>query len=403
MSNDGVATSRWAWVVGLAVALAIHVAMFVGIQTQTAGVTEPPAGTTVSVAGSLAGVLGNPVEVEADGNNPSDDVEPETEFEIVEVLPPPAEALPVEESSPEPVQATEVETVEVRQDVEDWPATEVQVVELDSKPLSQPEVAAAQAVSAIQAVDVATAIPTAVARESTDVVVLSTPSSEIDPSENVDSVEVTPVGEVDPGVELPARNRSERRQRAAARETREAEQRRQRDRAERQQHAAREREREAERAEQQRRSERRQRAERQRRTEQRRQSRQTQRARNQRAQSSGRASRRGTSQSGQAGARRGGSGRSSASRGQINAYASRVRARILSRRPSARGQRGRVVISFRLSTSGGLRSARISRSSGNRALDRAALAAVRRAAPFPRPPNGARSGQLSFSIPFTFR
>ncbi len=95
--------------------------------------------------------------------------------------------------------------------------------------------------------------------------------------------------------------------------------------------------------------------------------------------------------------------RVAASPGEVKGYAARVRARILSRPPRAGSLRGTAVISFQLSASGGLRWARISRSSGNGMLDRKALGSVRRAAPFPRPPAGARSRQLRFSIPFRFR
>ena len=115
------------------------------------------------------------------------------------------------------------------------------------------------------------------------------------------------------------------------------------------------------------------------------------------------ASKRGNAKKGSAGAKRGGGGRSKANAGAVNRYASRVRARILSRRPSSGGTRGTTVIVFQLSTSGGLRWARISRSSGNGALDRKALGSVRRSSPFPRPPAGSRSNQLRFSIPFRFR
>lgn len=115
------------------------------------------------------------------------------------------------------------------------------------------------------------------------------------------------------------------------------------------------------------------------------------------------ASRHGNARKGAAGAQKGGSGRSKASAGAINRYASLVRARILARRPSASGNRGTTVISFQLSASGGLRWARIRRSSGNGNLDRKALGSVRRAAPFPNPPSGMRGRQLRFSIPFRFR
>jgi len=93
----------------------------------------------------------------------------------------------------------------------------------------------------------------------------------------------------------------------------------------------------------------------------------------------------------------------SASHGAVNSYLGSVRARIASRRPRGMHARGATVVSFGLSHTGGLRYLRLARSSGNRSLDAAALAAVRRAAPFPRPPAGMSLRQLSFSIPFYFK
>ncbi|MGH1414759.1 MAG: cell envelope integrity protein TolA [Pelagimonas sp.] len=57
--------------------------------------------------------------------------------------------------------------------------------------------------------------------------------------------------------------------------------------------------------------------------------------------------------------------------------------------------RGSATVSFRISATGGIAGASISRSSGSAALDKAALQLVRRAAPFPKPPAGAKR---SFSI-----
>lgn len=105
---------------------------------------------------------------------------------------------------------------------------------------------------------------------------------------------------------------------------------------------------------------------------------------------------------GQAGLNGGAGGKSGASGSAINVYASRVRAKILSRRPSAAGY-GTAVVSFGLTASGGLQYVRIARSSGNSGLDQKALASVRRASPFPTPPSGAKASQLRFSIPFQFR
>jgi len=96
-------------------------------------------------------------------------------------------------------------------------------------------------------------------------------------------------------------------------------------------------------------------------------------------------------------------GQASASRGAVRNYAARVRARVARNKPRSGRARGTAVVSFGVSRSGGLRYARLVRSSGNSSLDSAALSAVRRASPFPTPPRGASLRQLSFSIPFHFR
>lgn len=97
------------------------------------------------------------------------------------------------------------------------------------------------------------------------------------------------------------------------------------------------------------------------------------------------------------------SGRASASRGSVLSYAARVRAKVARHKPSGRGHRGIARVAFGVSGSGGLSYARLAKSSGNSTLDRAALSAVRRAAPFGAPPAGASPAQLRFSIPFYFR
>jgi len=115
---------------------------------------------------------------------------------------------------------------------------------------------------------------------------------------------------------------------------------------------------------------------------------------------------RGQRQSGaRAASSRAGSGpqRTAPSPGQVRRYAGIVRARIARNRPSGGGRRGTAVVRFAISRSGGLRYVRLSRSSGNSTLDRAAVSSVRRAAPFPRPPRGMSAGQRTFSIPFRFR
>lgn len=115
------------------------------------------------------------------------------------------------------------------------------------------------------------------------------------------------------------------------------------------------------------------------------------------------AKRSGNKKKGASGKSRGGKkGKKRASAGSVRSYGSRVRARILSRRPRNVGK-GRVTVSFGVTKSGGLRYARVSGGSASGATKRAALAAVRRSAPFPKPPAGASAGQLSFAISFTFR
>lgn len=63
--------------------------------------------------------------------------------------------------------------------------------------------------------------------------------------------------------------------------------------------------------------------------------------------------------------------------------------------------KGDVVVSFTVSASGGLGSVSIARSSGLAELDSAAIAAVRRAAPFPKIPDGRASWQ--FTVPISVR
>jgi protein TonB len=115
------------------------------------------------------------------------------------------------------------------------------------------------------------------------------------------------------------------------------------------------------------------------------------------------AQRKGGAQSRAKSAKKSSPGTVSASRGTANNYAGRVRARLASRRPRNMLGQGTAVVRFGLSRSGSVRYVKLARSSGNRSLDSAALAAVRRAAPYPRPPAGMSLRQLSFSIPFYFK
>jgi periplasmic protein TonB len=68
-------------------------------------------------------------------------------------------------------------------------------------------------------------------------------------------------------------------------------------------------------------------------------------------------------------------------------YAATVRSRLASHKP-ANANLGGAMVSFAIGADGRLKSARVVRSSGNTQADKAALATVRRAAPFPKPPSG---------------
>lgn len=76
-------------------------------------------------------------------------------------------------------------------------------------------------------------------------------------------------------------------------------------------------------------------------------------------------------------------------------YAGLVMRKISRMRRPRVDSRGTARVAFRVSSSGSITSIRIAKSSGSAALDKAALQLVRRAAPFPRPPQGA---QRSFTV-----
>ena len=77
----------------------------------------------------------------------------------------------------------------------------------------------------------------------------------------------------------------------------------------------------------------------------------------------------------------------SPNRAGSRSYAETVRSRLASHKP-ANSNLGGAMVSFAIGADGRLNSARVVRSSGNTKADKAALATVRRAAPFPKPPSG---------------
>jgi protein TonB len=64
--------------------------------------------------------------------------------------------------------------------------------------------------------------------------------------------------------------------------------------------------------------------------------------------------------------------------------------------------RGEAMVGFTVNADGGTRGVRLLRSSGSAVLDKAALDAVRRAAPFPSIPEAAGRSQWSFEVPLAF-
>ncbi|CAK0744820.1 periplasmic protein TonB [uncultured Gammaproteobacteria bacterium] len=96
-------------------------------------------------------------------------------------------------------------------------------------------------------------------------------------------------------------------------------------------------------------------------------------------------------------------GRTLAAPDALRLYARAVWARLERFKPKGSGLHGTVSLRFVLAADGGLFNVEITASSGDEALDRAALTAMRAAAPFPPPPDGASSEQRTFAIPFQFR
>ena len=96
-------------------------------------------------------------------------------------------------------------------------------------------------------------------------------------------------------------------------------------------------------------------------------------------------------------------GKATATPGEANQYAARVRSKIAQNRPDGLSQRGTTIVSFVISSSGALSHVAVASSSGNRQLDSAAIQAVRNSAPFPTPPSNLSQSQLTFSINFVFQ
>lgn len=97
------------------------------------------------------------------------------------------------------------------------------------------------------------------------------------------------------------------------------------------------------------------------------------------------------------------------SKGQVQSlraeWGARIRARIERKKrypTGAGGAKGRVTVQLSVGRDGSLRGLGIAQSSGNAALDQAALDAVKRAGTFPAAPKGLSDASYSFALPMSF-
>jgi protein TonB len=102
-------------------------------------------------------------------------------------------------------------------------------------------------------------------------------------------------------------------------------------------------------------------------------------------------------------ASRGGSKNGEVGNAAVSNYPGKVRSKLarVARSVRAKG-RGEVVVAFAVGSNGGVRSARVTRSSGVASVDQAALQAIRKASPFPPIPANAGRSSWEFSIPLAF-
>ncbi|MBD3805099.1 MAG: TonB family protein, partial [Thioclava sp.] len=91
-------------------------------------------------------------------------------------------------------------------------------------------------------------------------------------------------------------------------------------------------------------------------------------------------------------------------RSLMGSWGGQIRARVERHKtPPAGAGAGRVVVALNVARDGRLLGAAVAKSSGNAALDQAALDAVRRAGRFPVAPQGLAKARYSFTLPMTFR
>lgn len=84
-------------------------------------------------------------------------------------------------------------------------------------------------------------------------------------------------------------------------------------------------------------------------------------------------------------------------------YLARVMAQLHRAKPAGSGEQGRAVVRFAIQRSGAAGGVSLASSSGNSAIDQAALAMVRRAAPFPPLPAEYGPATMALTVPIAFR
>lgn len=84
---------------------------------------------------------------------------------------------------------------------------------------------------------------------------------------------------------------------------------------------------------------------------------------------------------------------------QLDDYRRRLWVHLVAHAPAAPPGSGTVSVVFGIDARGALLFARLARSSGRPAFDRACLASVRTAAPLPAPPEGTAPADLVFTVP----
>lgn len=104
----------------------------------------------------------------------------------------------------------------------------------------------------------------------------------------------------------------------------------------------------------------------------------------------------------QTGGGRNGSQRATSGRASSSNFRGRVRAHLARHKRRVGSKRGTAVIAFTVTASGSVTGIRLARRSGVAAIDKAAIAMVRRASPFPSIPPGLPR-RMNFTIPFHVR